>query len=169
MATPTTLEHHAVLPGTLQLLEDSSAEQRSGWRARQELSKVLGLFKKGVALLDEVDLILHPLKSELNFPIGDKFDLDGSDDGQRWNCLFIMDAIFFAQTTTRPARTLSLSAFSSGSPPIKIIEEVHAAPAPPTSCSASSTVVRRSFGGGWCYLWLQKQHLHGSPGKPFDS
>jgi hypothetical protein len=26
--------------------------------------------------MDEVDLILHPLKSELNFPIGTKLDLD---------------------------------------------------------------------------------------------
>ena len=26
--------------------------------------------------MDEVDLILHPLRSELNFPIGDKLDLD---------------------------------------------------------------------------------------------
>ena len=26
----------------------------------------------GIALLDEVDLLLHPLKSELNFPIGQR-------------------------------------------------------------------------------------------------
>ena len=50
-------------------------------------------------LLDEVDLILHPLKSELNFPIGDKFDLDGSEDGIRWGLpIHLMDALFFAQT-----------------------------------------------------------------------
>jgi hypothetical protein len=30
----------------------------------------LQLFKAGVLIMDEVDLILHPLKSELNFPIG---------------------------------------------------------------------------------------------------
>lgn len=30
----------------------------------------------GVALIDEVDTVLHPLKSELNFPVGDKSDLD---------------------------------------------------------------------------------------------
>ena len=35
-----------------------------------ELSKTLALFKDGIMLMDEVDLILHPLKSELNFPIG---------------------------------------------------------------------------------------------------
>ena len=54
------------------------------------------MFKQGVMLLDEVDLLLHPLKSELNFPLGEKFDLDGSEDGARWNLVMhIMDAIFF--------------------------------------------------------------------------
>lgn len=36
----------------------------------QELGRVLRLFKDGILIMDEVDLILHPLKSELNFPIG---------------------------------------------------------------------------------------------------
>jgi hypothetical protein len=50
-------------------------------------------------LLDEVDLILHPLKSELNFPIGDKFDLDCSDDGERWGLpIHLLDALFFCST-----------------------------------------------------------------------
>ena len=31
-----------------------------------------GRAKGGIALLDEVDLLLHPLKSELNFPVGSK-------------------------------------------------------------------------------------------------
>ena len=31
---------------------------------------------KGVLLMDEVDLLLHPLKSELNFPIGAKIEID---------------------------------------------------------------------------------------------
>jgi hypothetical protein len=34
------------------------------------LRRILGIWSGGVALLDEVDLLLHPLKSELNFPIG---------------------------------------------------------------------------------------------------
>ena len=32
----------------------------------------LRLFKRGCLIMDEVDLLLHPLKAELNFPIGDK-------------------------------------------------------------------------------------------------
>ena len=63
----------------------------------EELSRILYLFREGVMLLDEVDLILHPLKSELNFPIGEKFDLDGSEDGERWSlAIHLVDAIFFA-------------------------------------------------------------------------
>ena len=34
------------------------------------LGSCLRLMKSGVATLDEVDLLLHPLKSELNFPVG---------------------------------------------------------------------------------------------------
>jgi hypothetical protein len=65
----------------------------------EELAKILTLFKEGVMLLDEVDLILHPLKSELNFPIGDKFDLDGSEDGERWGLpIHLMDALFYTST-----------------------------------------------------------------------
>ena len=36
----------------------------------QELISIWGSAQKGIALLDEVDLLLHPLKSELNYPIG---------------------------------------------------------------------------------------------------
>ena len=38
--------------------------------------------EKGIALLDEVDVILHPLFSELNFPIGKKEPLPLSPE--RW-------------------------------------------------------------------------------------
>ena len=59
---------------------------------------ILGLFQSGALLLDEVDLILHPLKSELNWPLGDKEPLDltmnRSQPGLRWQIPFVlMDAI----------------------------------------------------------------------------
>jgi hypothetical protein len=39
---------------------------------------------------------LHPLKSELNFPIGDKYDLDGSAEGERWDLpIHLFDALFY--------------------------------------------------------------------------
>lgn len=46
---------------------------------RQQLrvcSKIFQLLQAGGLILDEVDLILHPLKSELNWPLGKKEALD---------------------------------------------------------------------------------------------
>ena len=37
---------------------------------------IFDLLREGILMMDEVDLILHPLKSELNFPIGKKRPLD---------------------------------------------------------------------------------------------
>ena len=57
-------------------LKDASSSDAAGLRQNiGEFTKVLGLFRRGVLLLDEVDMILHPLRSELNFPIGDKYVL----------------------------------------------------------------------------------------------
>jgi hypothetical protein len=51
----------------------------------------------GCLLLDEVDLIMHPLHSELNFPIGAKTLLQPAP--YRWEIVVhLMDAIFFATT-----------------------------------------------------------------------
>jgi hypothetical protein len=34
--------------------------------------RILDLWQQSVLLMDEVDVLLHPLRSELNFPIGHK-------------------------------------------------------------------------------------------------
>jgi hypothetical protein len=36
------------------------------------LNQIMDMFQHGTLIMDEVDLLLHPLKSELNFPIGVK-------------------------------------------------------------------------------------------------
>ncbi|CEL97859.1 unnamed protein product [Vitrella brassicaformis CCMP3155] len=80
---------------------------------------ILMLFRSSTLILDEVDLILHPLKSELNWPIGLKYPLDftrpdpshkkdkrASDGvnaplelGVRWQMPWhLLDAIVFCQT-----------------------------------------------------------------------
>ena len=67
-------------------------------------TEILKLFKEGVLLLDEVDLLLHPLKSELNWPIGDKSLIDFTRSkkfgvGLRWDMQWhLLDAIFYAST-----------------------------------------------------------------------
>ena len=65
--------------------------------------EVLKLFKSGVLILDEVDLLLHPLKSELNWPIGRKEALDFTQSslgsGLRWDMQWhLLDAFFYAKT-----------------------------------------------------------------------
>lgn len=64
--------------------------------------EVLGQLSTGAALLDEVDLILHPLKSELNWPLGAKFPLDFTHSratgsiGRRWLAPYhILDAFYY--------------------------------------------------------------------------
>eukprot|EP01065_Artemidia_motanka_P000909 TRINITY_DN1042_c0_g1_i1.p1 TRINITY_DN1042_c0_g1~~TRINITY_DN1042_c0_g1_i1.p1 ORF type:complete len:4224 (+),score=1358.75 TRINITY_DN1042_c0_g1_i1:274-12672(+) len=58
-----------------------------------EMVSVLKLWRNGVLLMDEVDVLLHPLRSELNFPIGNKFAIDQA--GPRWDLpLHLIDAIF---------------------------------------------------------------------------
>ena len=74
----------------------------SSLRAQIEICKrVFNIFRAGVMLLDEVDMILHPLKSELNWPIGPKDPLDFTTNcsvfGMRWLVPFhLLDAIFYA-------------------------------------------------------------------------
>ena len=49
---------------------------------------------KAVALLDEVDTLFHPLRSELNFPIGKSEDLHLIPDRYEFP-LFMFDAVFY--------------------------------------------------------------------------
>lgn len=60
--------------------------------------QIFGLFRNGVEIMDEVDVILHPLKSELNWPLGAKdpldFTLTRSFKGLRWSIPnHLLDAI----------------------------------------------------------------------------
>ena len=60
------------------------------------IAQVLTLFRSGCLIMDEVDLLLHPLKAELNFPIGEKHPLDFSPE--RWTCaIHALDAVFFLE------------------------------------------------------------------------
>ena len=53
------------------------------------------MFKQGVMLLDEVGLCCSPFEVLQNFPLDKSLDLDGSEDGARWNLVMhIMDQYF---------------------------------------------------------------------------
>ncbi len=65
----------------------------------QYCDKIFSIFRDSVEIMDEVDIILHPLKSELNWPLGLKDPLDftrsRAGNGLRWGLpSHLLDAIF---------------------------------------------------------------------------
>ena len=57
------------------------------------LTKIIDLWQSGVLIMDEVDVLLHPLRSELNFPIGTKYPIDLA--GHRWDLpIHLLNAVF---------------------------------------------------------------------------
>jgi hypothetical protein len=178
IATPTTVK--SVMLSYIECLEllSEAKEQRVQQPAKmaelsiqaRELKQILQMFQDGVMLMDEVDLILHPLKSELNFPVGEKFDLDGSEQGERWDLpIHLMDALFFAMTG-------KASAFeqSSKGVALTILKQVAAVieagvKARHLQRLPHVTLLNRDYYhqalkplmAEWAFLWLQKQHLHG--------
>lgn len=70
------------------------------------LNRTLALWSRksgGVALIDEVDLVLHPLRSELNFPIGPKKALGLSP--RRWEMpLFLLDGVLGSRAESTSGR-----------------------------------------------------------------
>eukprot|EP00658_Telonema_sp_P-2_P013897 TRINITY_DN15269_c0_g1_i1.p1 TRINITY_DN15269_c0_g1~~TRINITY_DN15269_c0_g1_i1.p1 ORF type:complete len:490 (-),score=157.99 TRINITY_DN15269_c0_g1_i1:57-1526(-) len=64
---------------------------------------ILQMWREGVLIMDEVDVLLHPLRSELNFPIGLKHPIDFA--GPRWHLpIHILDGIYYhtRRTTCTP-------------------------------------------------------------------
>jgi hypothetical protein len=106
-AKPLLLTPRALVPSkaTRAALAPAAAQLRATARAADALGKVLKLFsaaERGIALLDEVDLVLHPLRSELNYPVGEgKLPLPPTRSqpphGQRWGiAMHILDPLFWA-------------------------------------------------------------------------
>jgi hypothetical protein len=83
--------------GSRAALEAQALRRRLVARSRMAelLTPILNLWRRGVLIMDEVDVLLHPLRSELNFPIGHKQPIDCS--GPRWLLpIFVLDATFYA-------------------------------------------------------------------------
>ena len=113
--------------GRLTLLFEASSETRSrservaeagGLRPSEiaEMRKegavaaeIVKLFQSaGVLILDEVDLILHPLRSELHWPLGRRVPLDfsksRSGDGLRWKLPFSSSTESLRALSAEPPR-----------------------------------------------------------------
>ncbi|KAF1780686.1 P-loop containing nucleoside triphosphate hydrolase [Phytophthora cactorum] len=65
-----------------------------------ELHKTLRLWQNGILIMDEVDVLLHPLRSELNFPIGNKFPIDLA--ANRWELpIYLIDAVLASPSDSK--------------------------------------------------------------------
>ena len=131
----------------------------------QELGRVLKLFRDGVLIMDEVDLILHPMKSELNFPIGNRVELDYSP--QRWQMpIHLLDAIFYAEE-----QKLSVG-FKQSSRATDILEKLRCVIHDGYECRALQRnphivllnlewyqAALRPVMTDWLYMWIETQHL----------
>eukprot|EP01060_Flectonema_neradi_P006280 TRINITY_DN1420_c0_g1_i1.p1 TRINITY_DN1420_c0_g1~~TRINITY_DN1420_c0_g1_i1.p1 ORF type:complete len:4698 (+),score=1051.93 TRINITY_DN1420_c0_g1_i1:123-14216(+) len=75
---------------------DSRGKQVSDTCQKQvtDLANIIDLWRGSVLILDEVDMLLHPLRSELNFPIGEKKEVDFAP--LRWKLpTHLIDALFY--------------------------------------------------------------------------
>jgi hypothetical protein len=95
---------------------EAEAQLRRQAVACAEAFEVLG---RGVLMLDEVDTILHPLRSELNWPLGAKNPLDFSTskagNGLRWGVPFhLLDALLPEYVPPNAAGGAGASAGASG-------------------------------------------------------
>ncbi|MAT98943.1 MAG: hypothetical protein CL608_17505, partial [Anaerolineaceae bacterium] len=81
----------------MDVLRDAKRQQHHDMeRDMRAIVQVISLFRSGCLIMDEVDLLLHPLKAELNFPIGAKHPLDFSPE--RWTCaIHALDAVFYLE------------------------------------------------------------------------
>jgi len=169
ISTPTTIK--SIELRFLELLDmvNDKTRPRSGELERDahQLGEVLRLFRQGVLIMDEVDLILHPLKSELNFPVGEKHDLDFHP--QRWKLpIHILDAVFYAE------RRRMAVGFRQSNRAFEILErlrviidrgyEVRALQRNPHVVLLNAEWYHSEMKptmAEWTHLWLEAQHLSG--------
>ena len=80
------------------------------------IAKVMNLWserERGILLLDEVDMLLHPLRSELNFPVGEKFPLQPSPT--RWDLpIHLLDMLLQASYIAMESSSSGGGAASGG-------------------------------------------------------
>mmetsp|Transcript_21594 Transcript_21594/g.31811 ORF Transcript_21594/g.31811 Transcript_21594/m.31811 type:complete len:2705 (-) Transcript_21594:384-8498(-) len=176
VATPTAVK--SIMLSYLERIRQYQESQDLGNRASArkhaeeavELQKILKIMKDGVTLLDEVDLILHPLKSELNFPVGEKFDLDGSEKGERWSLpIHIFDALFF-----QSQGKVSVLSEQGGAAELDILRKIATSIQIGINARHMQRLPHltllnpqfyhdslRPLMAEWVYIWLLRQHLHG--------
>jgi hypothetical protein len=84
VTTPSSLKSMMLktIENMLGMRDPGNPKSKALQRQVKEASKLFALLKDAIIIMDEVDMILHPLKSELNFPMGPKEPLP--DSPMRW-------------------------------------------------------------------------------------
>jgi Ca2+-binding EF-hand superfamily protein len=106
-----------LLGSLMRIIKRAPAETRADamkeglYQQLQACRSILSMFRDGCCMLDEVDWILHPLKSELNWPLGTREPLDLTYPvGLRWQLPWHMcDAILQYQNGGKTAEDWSQS------------------------------------------------------------
>ena len=138
-----------------------------------ECAKILQLFREGALILDEVDLLLHPLKSELNWPLGRKEPLDLTQNklgrGLRWELVWhLIDSLFYATTGTMSVSFQESREANAILTKIKQVIEQGAA-ARVLQRTPHLILLNKSFYDGqlrpllarWLLLWLNTKQMSG--------
>lgn len=104
------VELEALLPSNSSRHNRESVRLRDAMIRRSDMADalvpVLGLWSRAVLVMDEVDVLLHPLRSELNFPVGHKVPIDLG--AQRWNLpFFLLDVIVSVDAEERSGKKTS--------------------------------------------------------------
>ena len=79
-------------------LSPDTSKARPNIELAMSLRNILAIFKKSALIMDEVDALLHPLRSELNFPIGAREEIDFLERGYRFRLpIHLVDAMCYVQ------------------------------------------------------------------------
>jgi len=139
------------------------------------LVEVMKVYRNSCLIMDEVDLLLHPLKSELNFPVGKKQSLDVSP--QRWQCaIHCCDAVFFVER-----KTMSVN-FEQSARAHAVLEELaavieagyqeHTLQRSPHLTLLNEEWYERAMKpvmAKWMLLWLEANHVSGLPSEHLEA
>ncbi|KAL1530323.1 hypothetical protein AB1Y20_001232 [Prymnesium parvum] len=108
-----TASFNGAIPGAL---DKKALHSQTTWAVA-----LLAVFRKAVAVIDEVDMVLHPLRSELNWPLGDKYPLDFAPT--RWE---LVDILLDAMVSVQFDGTDEVRAVQQHTPPGKDTEVMRA-------------------------------------------
>jgi len=142
----------SLLPTGSGRMNRETVKLRDAMAARSSMADalvpVLDLWRNAVLVMDEVDVLLHPLRSELNFPIGHKVPIDLG--AHRWNLpFFILDAVVAVDDDGRRAKGGAQPAYASAATALPTeAAALKAGAAAASSAAAAAAAAATTAAGG---------------------